>query len=129
MSGHGLPASPAHDMTAVATPAGHAMEPDVHDAAMEVSGALRTSLMTSPQAVGPGALTVTAVGLGLGEHRGMAELCMAVLVGLFIALLGWLRTASTRAVHTAQPIRVSPVTVRGRDPDPPSLTRLSISRC
>jgi len=64
-----------------------------------------------------------------GMDMGGAGVCMAVLVLSLIALILRLYASRVRPLWrlAARPLR-SPL-VRGRDPDPPSLLRLSIQRC
>lgn len=62
-----------------------------------------------------------------GTGKGVAGACVAVLLGM--TLLWWAR-AGSRLVRGLRPWRHSaPAFRRGRDPDPPSLVRLSIHRC
>ena len=64
-----------------------------------------------------------------GMDMGATGMCMAVLVLSLIALILRLYASRVRPLLwlAARPVR-SPM-VRGRDPDPPSLLRLSIQRC
>lgn len=66
-------------------------------------------------------------------HRGgtgqMGGLCLAILTGLLLGLAGWLSAQRRHPLFEKQ-FRVAPLPrPRGRDPDPPSLVLLSVSRC
>ena len=63
-------------------------------------------------------------GLGMGA----AGMCLAVLILSLLALLVGLRSHLPTVMAKAGRPSPSPP-VRGRDPDPPSLVRLSIQRC
>lgn len=67
------------------------------------------------------------------SHRGgmgrMGGLCLAILTGLLLGLAGRLSAQRRRPLYEKQ-FRVVPLPrPRGRDPDPPSLALLSVSRC
>lgn len=90
---------------------------------------------TAAHRAGPATAVVAAAVSDASEHLGMdmsmAGMCMAVLVlllGLFALLL---RIRASRLSpplwRLALPARAPGV--RGRDPDPPSLVKLSIQRC
>jgi len=78
---------------------------------------------------GEGAVAVLS---GLG-HKGMgmnmAGLCVAILAIGLVALLLLLRGRRAPRVWWSLPRLMFAVTPPGRDPDPPTLTALSIQRC
>lgn len=83
--------------------------------------------------VGHGAqdLLESANGFGQGDSGGMAmaAMCLAILGAALLALLLLLHRARVAPVTWSLPRRASAIVPRGRDPDPPSLIRLSIQRC
>ena len=79
--------------------------------------------------VAPVMTTVSAFPGGGRMDMGMTEMCVAILVVALIVLLRSLRTSKTRSFLrlVARSARAHADT--GRDPDPPSLIKLSIQRC
>ena len=74
--------------------------------------------------------TVASVTAGYDAmDMGMACMCMAVLAGTLMALLPRLRGAFLHELAWTYSRQSPAPVVGGRDPDPPSLTRLSIHRC
>ena len=65
-----------------------------------------------------------------GMAMNIAMLCLAVIGAALIAVLGFLRRRRAAPVVWSLPRRrPRPVRYRGRDPDPPSLIKLSVQRC
>lgn len=101
---------------------------ETHGAAMSRSAA-HSSMTSAVQRVAVGVETVAGPHAGDGMDMGTACMCMAVL-GLVLLLL----TASRgrRVIHQPRALLAGAArapTYRGRDPDPPSLERLSVRRC
>jgi len=65
---------------------------------------------------------------GLDGHAGMAGMCLALLAGGWLALL-LLRSRAVRVLAVTPHRALVARRPRTRDPDPPSLTSLSILRC
>lgn len=59
----------------------------------------------------------------------MGAMCLAVLGAALLALLRLFHRARVAPVVWSLPRRIRAIVPRGRDPDPPSLIRLSIQRC
>jgi hypothetical protein len=70
-------------------------------------------------------------GFGQGDSGGMAmgAMCLAILAAALLAMMLLLHRARVAPVLWSLPRRASAIVPRGRDPDPPSLIRLSIQRC
>ncbi|WP_146207223.1 DUF6153 family protein [Nocardioides silvaticus] len=64
-------------------------------------------------------------------HGGMAvgAMCLAILGAALLALLRLLQRIRVAPVVWSLPRRTRAIVPRGRDPDPPSLIKLSIQRC
>lgn len=64
-------------------------------------------------------------------HGGMAmgAMCLAILGAVLLALLRLLQRARVAPVVWSLPRPARAIVPRGRDPDPPSLIKLSIQRC
>jgi len=64
-------------------------------------------------------------------HGGMAmgAMCLAILGAALLALLRLLQRARVAPVVWTLPRPARAIVPRGRDPDPPSLMKLSIQRC
>ena len=76
-------------------------------------------------------MTETLSGSGPGGMAmNIAMMCLAVIGAALIAALRFLRRGRAASVVWSLPRRrPRPVRYRGRDPDPPSLIKLSVQRC
>jgi len=73
-----------------------------------------------------------ATGSGHGTDSGgmaMGAMCLAILGAALLALLRLLQRARVAPVVWSLPRPTRAIVPRGRDPDPPSLIKLSIQRC
>ena len=132
---HGL-TSPSKSMgMAMGTAQSAAMS--APDMAVAASGVVLTATgaqtLAGPLADQAHQMTETLSGSGSG-HGGMAMniamMCLAVLGAALIAVLRFLRRGRAAPVVWSLPRRrPRPVRFRGRDPDPPSLIKLSVQRC
>jgi len=97
-----------------------------HDA---MSGAAHaaTSVANEATAAGVGVMTVSAGHTGM--DMGAMGMCMAVLVLSLLLLMLRLYASRVPPLLWLSARSVQAPMVRGRDPDPPSLFRLSIQRC
>ena len=75
-----------------------------------------------------GDLFEAAIGSG-DDGMAMGAMCLAILGAALLALLRLFRRAREAPVVWSLPRRMRAIVPRGRDPDPPSLIRLSIQRC
>ena len=77
-------------------------------------------------------LLEAATGSGHGTDSGgmaMGAMCLAILGAALLALLRLLQRARVAPVVWTLPRPARAIVPRGRDPDPPSLIKLSIQRC
>lgn len=77
-------------------------------------------------------LLEAATGSGHGSDSGgmaMGAMCLAILGAALLALLRLLQRARVAPVVWTLPRPARAIVPRGRDPDPPSLIKLSIQRC
>ena len=125
LSGHGA-AGMSMQTAAQTTMSASSMRMDVSDLATLPSGVLSDAgLMAGARAED---LLEPVTGSG---HGGMAMgvMCLVVLGAALLALLRLLHRARVAPVVWSLPRRTRAVFPRGRDPDPPSLIKLSIQRC
>lgn len=105
---------------------GSAMSMDASDVAAISTGIVSDAgLLAGSQAED---LLEAATGSG---HGGMAmgAMCLAILGAALLALLRLLQRARVAPVVWTLPRPARAIVPRGRDPDPPSLIKLSIQRC
>lgn len=100
---------------------------------METSdfAAIPTGLVSDAELLaGNQAEDLLEVATGSG-HGGMAmgAMCLAILGAALLALLRLLQRARVAPVVWSRPRPARAIVPRGRDPDPPSLIKLSIQRC
>ena len=129
-SGHGA-AGMSMQTAPPALMAGSSMSTDASDLAAITTGIVSDAgLLVGNQA---GDLLKAATGSGHGTDRGvmaMGAMCLAILGAALLALVRLLQRARVAAVVWSQPRRPARAVIpRGRDPDPPSLIKLSIQRC
>ena len=65
---------------------------------------------------------------GHGDHGGLVELCLAILVGLVLTALLWVGHRGVLVLPAWLPTWPVPA-LTGRDRDPPDLLRLCVVRC
>jgi hypothetical protein len=99
--------------------------------AADLSVLAAATLSNAVQAVGPTAAVATPFSAAGGHHAmAMMGLCVAMLSAGLLALLALLVRRSARGLRLrAAATRAVSYACRERDPDPPSLTLLSILRC
>ena len=95
----------------------HALVTDVGDHAKPLAGQAQRAV--------EGARVPGNVGMDMN----MAAMCMAILAAALIALLRLLLGRRVVPVWWSLPRQVKAMVCPGREPDPPSLTALSIQRC
>ncbi|EAQ5978267.1 hypothetical protein XE97_23945 [Salmonella enterica subsp. enterica serovar Senftenberg] len=116
------------------------MTSDVHAIALqepavaELSAAPMSVHKVIPTVVHDMTGTVTAIGASVvdgvpGGHMDMTAMCMAVLAMALMVLLRVLGSAPLLPVYGRVDVPARAPRRHGRDPDPPSLTNLSIRRC
>lgn len=134
LGGHGLPGA-THDMAAVMvghpapplTDPGATATPTMADPAHGAAAAVSMAVHGVPALVAQAAATARNAEL---DHSDLMAMCVAILAAAFVALLRRLAAAQTITglPRTSEPTRTW-TQFRGRDPDPPSMTVLSIRRC
>ena len=139
LNGHSSDHGPAAMRTHTAAPAMAAMPamPAVASLGMGASvfAALPTGIV-SDAALSAGThaegLLQASTGTGHDTDSGgiaMGAMCLAILGAALLALLQLLRRAWVAPVVWTLPRPARAITPRSRDPDPPSLIKLSIQRC
>lgn len=106
--------------------AASSMSMDASDLAAITTGMVSDAgLLASNQAED---LLDVATGSGHGAMA-MGAMCLAILGAALLALLRLLQRARAAPVEWTLPRPARAIVPRGRDPDPPSLIKLSIQRC
>jgi Family of unknown function (DUF6153) len=123
---HGLS---SHGAEGAGMGVGPTPEMSMADASMSVATAANVTALAATVVTGSmSSAAVDATGHG-AMNMGMSGACMAILAVALIALIRLFLTRGTRRALwlLARPARAPAYS--GRDPDPPSLTELSIRRC
>ena len=128
--GHGAAGMNTQTTASPALMAASAMSMDASDLAAIPTGIVADAgLLAGNQAED---LLEVATGSGRGTDSGgmaMGAMCLAILGAALLALLRLLRRAPVAPVVWSLPRPARAIVPRGRDPDPPSLIKLSIQRC
>jgi hypothetical protein len=124
--GHGAAGMSMQTTDSPALMAASSMSMDVSDLAAIPSGIVSDAVLLA----GNQAEDLLEVASGSG-HGGMAmgAVCLAILGAALLALLRLLQRARVAPVVWTLPRPARAIVPRGRDPDPPSLIKLSIQRC
>ena len=124
--GHGAAGMSMQTTASPALMAASAMSMDASDLAAIPTGIVSDAGLLAGNQVED--LLEVATGSG---HGGMAmgAMCLAILGAALLALLRLLQRARVAPVVWTLPRPARAIVPRGRDPDPPSLMKLSIQRC
>lgn len=130
---HGLDthgASPAGHMTLMEQPGATKSTPAVKHSPGSMGSSSRQLEGVSANVESPTmAVAVASAIPTMNIDMSMLALCLAILTAGVLALMWLLHRARTAPLLWIRPRLATTVERRGRDPDPPSLTVLSILRC
>lgn len=128
--GHGAAGMTTQTTASPALMAASAMSMDASDLAAIPTGIVSDAVLLAGNQAED--LLEAATGSGHGTDSGgmaMGAMCVAILGASLLALLRLLQRARVAPVVWTLPRPARAIVPRGRDPDPPSLIKLSIQRC
>lgn len=118
----------ASDHGFVADPPGEVVTPRITPEHGTTHGTVASDSGARTAAKDAAGSSASSPGNGHGDHGGLVELCLAILVGLVLTALLWVRHRGVHALSSWLPSWPLP-SLAGRDRDPPDLLRLCVVRC